>query len=147
MSAQSGSENAKASTNAIPADFIDLDAYPLDRRDPRGYATAVGSAQDQLTADGCCVLPGFARALALPILVNEADAVAGHAHRSFNRMTAYFSNDNPSLSAEDPKRRFHDRSNAFVPADHFGPDSGFRAIYKYAPIQNFIREALGVEDF
>ena len=147
MSAQSGWENAEASANAIPADFIDLDAYPLDGRDPRGYAAAVGSAKDQLAADGCCVLPSFVRALALPILVNEADAVAGHAHRSFNRTNAYFSEDDPSLSAEDPRRRFYDRSNAFVPADHFGPDSGLRAIYDYAPFQNFIREALGAEDF
>ena len=147
MSAQSDWENAEASANAIPADFIDLDAYPLDGRDPRGYAAAVGSAKDQLAADGCCVLPGFIRALALPILVNEADAVAGHAHRSFNRTNAYFSEDDPSLSAEDPWRRFYDRSNAFLPADHFGPDSGLRAIYEYAPFQNFIRKALGVEDF
>jgi hypothetical protein len=44
MSAQSGSENAKTSANAIPTDFIDLDAYPLDGRDPRGYAAVVGSA-------------------------------------------------------------------------------------------------------
>ena len=68
MSAQSDWENAEASANAIPADFIDLDAYPLDGRDPRGYAAAVGSAKDQLAADVCCVLPGFVRALALPIL-------------------------------------------------------------------------------
>ena len=61
MSAQSGSENAKTSANAIPTDFIDLDAYPLDGRDPRGYAAVVGSAQDQLAADECCVLPGFVR--------------------------------------------------------------------------------------
>ena len=51
------------------------------------------------------------------------------------------------MSAEDPRRRLYDRSNAFVPADHFGPDSGLRAIYEYAPFQTFIREALGVADF
>ena len=48
MSAQSGWENAEGSANAIPADFIDLDAYPLDGRDPRCYAAAVGSAKDQV---------------------------------------------------------------------------------------------------
>ena len=90
MSAQSGSENAKTSANAIPTDFIDLNAYPLDGRDPRGYAAVVGSAQDQLAADECCVLPSFVRASALSILVKEADAVAGHAHRSLNRTNAYF---------------------------------------------------------
>jgi hypothetical protein len=144
MSAQSANES---SANAKPVDFINLDAYPLDGRDPRGYAEAIRSAQDQLAADGCCVLAGFVRASALPTLVDEADAVAGHAHRSFNRTNAYFSEDDPNLSEQDPRRRFYDRSNAFVPADNFGPDSGLRAIYEYVPFQNFIREALGAADF
>ena len=132
---------------AKPADFIDLDVYPLDGRDPDRYDAAVRSARSQLAADGCCVLPGFVRSSALPVLVGEADAVASHAHRSFNRTNAYFSEDDPQLSERDPRRRFYDRSNAFVPADHFGPERGLRAIYEYAPFQSFIREALAAEDF
>ena len=154
MSAQSANESVanairskKAKPAAKPADFIDLEAYPLDGRDPRGYAEAIRSAQAQLATDGCCVLPSFIRTSALPALVDEADAVAGQAHRSFNRTNAYFSEDDPNLSEQDPRRRFYDRSNAFVPADNFGPDSGLRAIYEYAPFQNFIREALGAADF
>ena len=132
---------------AKPSDFIDLNQYPLDGRDPRRYAAAVTEARAQLATDGCCVLPGFVMASALPGLVAEADAVAGHAHRSFNRTNAYFSEDDPALPEHDPRRRFYDRSNAFVPADNFGPASGLRAIYEYPPFQTFIREALGAEDF
>ena len=144
MSAQSANES---SANAKPMDFIDLDQYPLDGRDPRRYEAALGAARAQLAEDGCCVLPGFVTASALPGLVAEADSVAGHAHRSFNRTNAYFSEDDPGLPAHDPRRRFYDRSNAFVPADNFGPASGLRAIYEYVPFQNFIREALGTVHF
>lgn len=140
-------EGLSANRDARPSDFIDLDLYPLDGRDPDGYDEVVAAARAQLAEDGCCVLPSFVLASALPTLVEEADAVAGHAHWSFNRTNAYFSEDDPSLPENDPRRRFYDRSNAFVPADHFGPDSGLRAIYEYAPFQNFIQAALGTRDF
>ena len=141
--------SAQSIGNAIanPAAYIDLDVYPLDGREPDRYDAVIDTARAQLAADGCCVLPGFVRAAALPALVNEADAVAGHSHRSFNRTNAYFSEDDPRLPEDDPRRRFYDRSNAFVPADHFGPDSGLRAIYEYAPFQHFIRTALSALDF
>jgi hypothetical protein len=132
---------------AQPVDFIDLDVYPLDGRDPHRYAAVIQSARDQLAADGCCVLPGFVKAASLPALVEEADSVADLAHRSFNRTNAYFSQDDPDLPPSDPRRRFYDRSNAFVPADNFGPNSGLRAIYEYAPFQSFIREALAAPRF
>jgi len=132
---------------AHPGDYIDFDAYPLDGRDPHGYAAVIQSARDQLAADGCCVLSGVVKAASLPLLVEEADSVADIAHRSFNRTNAYFSEDDPNLPLADPRRRFYDRSNAFVPADNFGAASGLRAIYEYAPFQTFIRATLCAPDF
>ena len=124
-----------AQSTANPADIIDLDVYPLDGRDPDRYDAAVATAREQVTTDGCCVLPGFVSASALLALVSEADDVAGHAHRSFNRTNAYFSEDDPGLHARDPRRRFYDRSNAFVPADHFGPIAGFARSMNLRPFR------------
>ena len=132
---------------ARASDYIDLDVYPLDGRDPDRYAAALASARAQLAEDGCCVLPGFVRQSGLAMLGDQADGVAKHAHRSFNRTNAYFTEDDPTLPENDPRRRFYDRSNAFVPADNFGPESGLRAIYEYAPFQEFIRAALVAEHF
>lgn len=128
-------------------DFINLDAYPIDGRHPERLATVLADAQAQLAEDGCCILRDFIRPEMITVLAGEGDAVAGFAHRSFNRTNAYFSEDDPGLPAHDPRRRFYDRSNAFVPADHFGPDSGLRAIYEYNPFQSFIRNALQAEKF
>lgn len=131
----------------LARDFIDLDRYPIDGSNPDGYKAAVAEARAQLAIDGCCVLSGFVRDAKLGELVEEATRVAPKAHRSFNRTNPYFSEDNPFLPANDPRRRFYDRSNAFVPADNFGADSALRAIYEFAGFQTFIRDTLQADQF
>ena len=64
-----------------------------------------------------------------------------------NRTNPYFTQDRPDLPASHPLRRFYDRSNAFVPADHFGEDSILRAIYEWPAFAPFIQEALGEQRF
>ncbi|MBK8161395.1 MAG: hypothetical protein IPK59_22470 [Rhodospirillaceae bacterium] len=126
--------------------FIDTDRYPIGE---------AGSARDALIADlraaiereGCAVLKGFVRAERLGELVAESDRVAIHGHRNFNRTNPYFTKDRPDLPASHPLRRFYDRSNAFVPADNFGPESILRAIYEWPAFAPFIQAALGEARF
>lgn len=125
---------------------IDTDRYPIHED---------GAARDALLADirarlndgGCAVLKGFIRANALPALVAECDRVQEWGHRNFNRTNPYFTQDHPDLPLSHPLRRFYDRSNAFVPADHFGADSGVRAIYEWQPFAPFIQAALQETSF
>jgi hypothetical protein len=84
---------------------------------------------------------------ALPALVAECDRVQAWGHRNFNRTNPYFTQDHPDLPLSHPLRRFYDRSNAFVPADHFGADSGVRAIYEWQPFAPFIQAALQEASF
>lgn len=132
---------------ASASDYIDLNRYLLDRQGSAGYAKIVSDAAAQLADDGCCVLKGFIRRQALPYLVWQADLVAPRAHRSFNRTNPYFSEDDPDLPPKDPRHRFYDRTNAFVPADNFGPETGLRAIYEFDPFQLFIKLALDADRF
>lgn len=128
------------------ADFIDIERYPI--ADP-------GAARDDLIAglrsaldrDGCAVLHGFVRPERLAELVAECDRVAQFGHRNFTRTNPYFTADRPDLAATHPLRRFYDRSNAFVPADHFGADSVLRAIYEWPAFAPFVQSALGETDF
>ena len=131
----------------LARDFIDLEKYPIDGRNPDGYAAAVAEARSQLAVDGCCVLSGFIQSSKLQALAEEAAQVAPAAHRSFNRTNPYFTEDNKELSPEDPRRRFYDRSNAFVPADNFGEASALRAIYEFAGFQTFIKDTLQADHF
>ncbi len=128
------------------ADYIDTDRYPIADH---------GAARDELLAglrsaldrDGCAVLHGFVRPERLPELVAECDRVAEFGHRNFTRTNPYFTADRPDLPATHPLRRFYDRSNAFVPADHFGTDSILRAIYEWPAFAPFVQAALGETDF
>ena len=128
------------------ADYIDTERYPIAQP---------GAARDELVAglrsaldrDGCAVLHGFIRPERLAELVAECDRVAPFGHRNFTRTNPYFTADRPDLPATHPLRRFYDRSNAFVPADHFGTDSILRAIYEWPAFAPFVQAALGETDF
>jgi len=128
------------------AHYIDTERYPIAES---------GAARDELIAglrsaldrDGCAVLHGFVRPERLPELVAECDRVAQFGHRNFTRTNPYFTADRPELPSTHPLRRFYDRSNAFVPADHFGDGSILRAIYEWPAFAPFVQAALGETDF
>jgi len=128
------------------ADLVDRTRYPLDEPGP-GLDACIAQARRALEADGCAVLKRFVRADHLPALIAECDRVAPHAHRSFNRTNVYFTADRPDLPPRHPLRRFYERSNAFVPADHLGSDSLLRALYEWPAFAHFIQRALGETRF
>jgi hypothetical protein len=129
-----------------PRDYIDTDRYPIDGIGPARDALVEG-LRSALDTEGCAVLKGFVRAERLAALVDESDRAAIHGHRNFSRTNPYFTQDRPELPASHPLRRFYDRSNAFVPADNFGPDSILRAIYEWPAFAPFVQAALGEARF
>jgi hypothetical protein len=128
------------------SDYVDLERYPI-ATDGAARDALVSRLHAALAADGCTVLKGFVRAERLGELVDECDRVAVHGHRNFSRTNAYFTQDRPELPASHPLRRFYDRSNAFVPADNFGPHSILRAIYEWPPFAPFVQATLGEARF
>jgi len=127
-------------------ELIDLDRYPIDHAGP-GRDAVVAGARAALCSAGCAVLKGFVRAESLLALVAECDRNAQFGHRNFNRTNPYFTAERDDFPASHPLRRFYDRSNAFVPADHFGQGSLLRAIYDWPAFAPFIQEALGEAQF
>ena len=129
-----------------PLDFVNTDRYPLHQAGAQ-RERLLAELQQELDAVGCAVLKQFIRAEHLPSLVAECDRVAACGHRNFNRTNPYFTKDHPELPTSHPLRRFYDRSNAFVPADNFGPDSLLRMLYQWPAFAPFIQEALRERDF
>lgn len=123
-------------------DLVDMGKYPIDRPDSPAYRRLIADLRRELELDGCAVLPGFVHAEGLKQLLAEASRVAPRAHRSFGRTNPYFGKDDPDLPPDHPVRWFHERSNAFVPADNFAADGPLRRIYEYPGFMPFIREAL-----
>ena len=129
------------------SEVVDLDRYPIHQINSSAYQDMFDQVRGELAKDGCAVLKGFIRSDALPLLVSEADRASVGAFRSFNRTNAYFSQDDTSLPKSHPKRRFYDRSNAFIPADNFGQDSRLRTVYEWQPLSDFLQTVLGEENF
>jgi hypothetical protein len=126
-----------------------------DYVDTERHAVVGGSRRDALVTElrreidlvGCAVVRGFVRPERLLELVAECDGAQAGGHRNFNRTNPYFTQDRPDLPSEHPLRRFFDRSNAFVPADHFGPGAILRAIYDWPAFAPFIQDVLGETEF
>jgi hypothetical protein len=129
-----------------PSDYVDTDRYPIADASPARDAL-IDRLRGAITSDGCAVLKGFVRPERIAELVEECDRVAVHGHRNFNRTNPYFTQDRPDLPTHHPLRRFYDRSNAFVPADHFGPGSILREIYEWPAFAPFIQAALDEDQF
>jgi hypothetical protein len=128
------------------SDYVDLERHPIANAGAARDAL-IAELRAALEAEGCAVLKGFVRVERLGELIAECERVAIHGHRNFNRTNPYFTKDRPDLPASHPLRRFYDRSNAFVPADNFGPDSILRTIYEWPVFGPFIQAALGEEKF
>lgn len=126
--------------------LIDLERYPV-LSPSSAREDIVAKVRDELAKDGCAVLKGFLSPHGVSVLTAEADSVADNGHRSFGRTNAYFTKDDPSLAANDPRRQFFDRSNNFIPADNFGPNSPLRSIYEHAGFGPFIQDCLQEDDF
>ena len=126
--------------------LINLDRYPIDVPGPARDAV-LAEARAALQADGCAVLKGFVTEAALTELVAEADRAAPRGHHSKGRTNPYFTADDPSLPPDDPRRRFYDRSNAFLPADLFPADGPLRRIHDAPGFDTFICDCLQEDRF
>ncbi|MGB7271335.1 MAG: hypothetical protein WBC90_17650 [Albidovulum sp.] len=126
--------------------LIDLDRYPIHQEGAARDALLARMRAD-LARDGCAVLKRFLTAEGIKALAAEAESVADKGHRSFSSTNAYFTKDDPSLPADDPRRQFFGRSNAFVPADNFAKDGPLRQVHDFAGFDRFIQDCLQEERF
>jgi hypothetical protein len=143
MRAQSVSHTTKAEDTMrhLAEHLIDYDRYPIASPGARRDAV-LNDVRRALGARGCAVLKGFLRPEGVAAAVAEAHGVADRGHRSYSRTNPYFTAEDPSLRETDPRRRFFDRSNAFVPADNFKPDGALRTVFDSDGFDEFIRECL-----
>lgn len=127
-------------------DLINLERYPIHRQG-RKRETILADVQENLARDGCAVLKGFLTSTGITALTQEADSVADKGHKSYSRTNVYFTEDDPSLTKDDPRRQFFERSNAFIPADNFTSDGPLRSVHDFAGFDQFIQDCLQEKNF
>ena len=129
------------------AQLIDLARYPIHQPESAACKAVLARVHADLDRDGCAVLKGFLTPEGIAAGVAEAEAAAPAAHRSFNRTNAYFTQPKPDLPESHPVNRFYDRSNAFIPADNFGPAGALRTVFDMAGFDAFMKAAFREEKF
>lgn len=122
--------------------FVDLKRYPIDRPDEPEGRQLLDACRRDLAASGACNLPDFLRPEALAALALEAKALAPHGYRKDTRRNAYFSKDDPSLPADDPRRAFFRIAMSQVAGDLFPQDGLLARLYAMPELTEFIRRAL-----
>ena len=130
----------------VPESLIDLERYPILPQSS-GRKSLVAKVRADLAKDGCAVIKGFLNNSGIEVLRAQAEAVADKGFRSNSRTNPYFTKDDPSLPVSDPRRRFFDRSNSFIPADNFAKGSPLRTLYELPAMTQFVKDCLQEENF
>ena len=132
------------STAAIePASLVDLERYPILDLSTGAAQRAVGEAQRQLRQTGAAELPGFIRAEAMRVLIEDARRLAPSAYRSSGIGSAYLEVPDFELPAEHPRRILGPYAVGVIACDQFPHDSPLRRLYEWNVMMDFIGAALG----
>lgn len=123
-----------------------VDAARYRLADPGGatWRRVVHRARRDLTAQGCCVLPGFVRAIHLEALREECAAIADRAHVEVATVNVYNTEPDPDLPPGHPARRTVERGNAFVARDRIPTGHLIHRLYTSPAFQAFLADCLGV---
>ncbi len=124
--------------------LVNYQRYPIDDLDHAARRAAVDRCCRSLEADGCAVLKSFLSKRGLRLLLREAIARKPKAYFSNSKTTnVYFSDDDPSLPPDHPRRVFLERSNGFISSDNFGDETASRRLYRWRALTRFIGDCLG----
>lgn len=126
--------------------LINLNSYPINTPGD-AYEEMLEPIRAQLAEHGCAVLRNFLSDEGIAAVKSEADSVSQCGHKSHNRTNPYFTEDDPSLPIDDPRRQFFERSNNFIAADNFHSGGALRTIHDFPAFDPFIRDCLQQEKF
>ncbi len=123
--------------------FVDLDRYPLADLDSAPARALVERCRRDLDQSALCLLPDFIRPGELPSLAAEAQALARTAYRNDNLRTPYGWMCNKGFPPDHPRSQVFRNRSGYVMADQFPGDGPIEELFRWDPLTDFVREALG----
>ncbi len=122
----------------MPANIIDVDAYPLDQGDSPELSRLVNACRAELEGNGLFNLPGFVRPAALARAVAELEPLCerdSFVHQ--RRHNVFFKDGIDGLAADHPALAKFETVNRTLCGDQLA-DTVVRAIYDWAPLRAFL---------
>lgn len=122
-------------------DIIDLDCYPLDRRESRDYASLVARCRRALARDGMFDIAGFLRQGALESILTELKPkVAGEAYSHSRKHNIYFRKEVPGLAPDHPALRLFETTNHTLCGDQIG--GALQRLYEWPNFADFLADVM-----
>jgi len=123
-------------------DLLDLDRFPIDRRDAAQCLELIQQCKAELAADGMFTLEGFVNAAAVERAVLELDPLLdGASYRHARRHNIYFKDEVAGLAADHPALRKLETVNYTLCADQLTGTIVDR-IYEWPPLVDFLARVM-----
>ena len=126
-----------------PERIVDLDRYPITELDQPHGKKLVAKCHQELQSRAICLLPGFIRPPALRALVGESAELAPKAYRTDRLRTPYSWRNNKGFPPDHPRSALHPNRLGGILGHQFGENALLRGLYQWAPLTEFVRQALG----
>lgn len=124
--------------------IVDLERYPVHDLGHPDTRQLIARCREELRDSGCVVLDAFLTADARDAVRAESRQLSPEAAFTRKRVNAYFTEDDPSLPEDDPRRFFMERTSGFVPRDRFPRDSLIRRLYEADTTKRFLAQCFEV---
>ncbi|HUV22730.1 MAG TPA: hypothetical protein VMZ32_13120 [Gammaproteobacteria bacterium] len=124
--------------------IINHSLYPID--EPRALArqAVIEQVKHDLADDGCAVIRNFFSRPGLGALLAEAEQRKPQTYYSERKQCNVYLNDGDTgYPADHPRNVLLPRTNGFITADLFEPDTACYRLYHWEPLKLFLAECLG----
>ena len=119
--------------------LVDLDRYPIEDMDHGPGAAFLKDCQQHMEKHGWCNLDGFIRTDALAALGKEANALLPSAPVLTIRRNIYQGAVDPSLPADDPRRKEYMHKAVQLADDQIHDDTLLKQLYRSELLTDFVR--------
>ena len=126
-------------------DIVNLNKYPIHNLKSPEIKKILEKCKSELDEDSCSTLPNFILPKSLKIMNDELEKQIDEVYMSKESINAYlYSEDDPALPKDHPKRLFMNRYNGYLNSDCFPKDSEMKFLYETDELLKFVSKCLGI---
>ena len=125
--------------------IVNLEKYPIYDLNSPIIKNLIKRCKEELDQFSCSTIPNFILPKSLEIMNSELEKQLNEVYMSKESINPYlYSEDNPKLPENHPKRIFMNRYNGYLNSDCFSKNSEMKYLYETDELLKFVSACLGV---